>query len=588
MLIGKFLSKLKPPTLIIVLALITALRWVYIADGYDFGWEFETGYRVFSGQHYGIDFYTALGPLSYEIVGFVFKFFGAKWIYVYLISYSAWLLTLLGVYQLLKNISSDTTQLTLAMILVMPLSIPHLVALHNYNFLSYLLAIWSGVLFFKYLNSEKYLWLLLAGLLSALTLFTKQNIGIGVLLLIVSMLVLSPCLNPSLSIRKTFLGFIFFVGAFSAITGFLFYVYSKPVGFNELWRLMFKDAAEAKGNSLNIIKTAIPRMTFGTSEKHDFKWLLQHLAEFLFFLVAVTINLLLYKQLLFQKLNSEKKETGRFTNRALIGLCAVFIFVMSVPLMVPSAVFLVREKYYWFEQQYHLSQLVLVFFSWIVLIGEGFYLFWLFKKENWRDNYKKILLLIFSVGLGFFVCSSRFTYLFLTLALFAGYFFTSTLSLGLWSRKSIVLVALLLWVGIYFYYPTHALGPQVRLEGSQLGGLWFGENDRSFVELYTQKLKPYVNGKRTLWLSMGGPHSLSGSVPVRNISNLYFDQFNSRIEESLVKDWMVNPPEMIVRYWYALPGNSVWLKSELFESWIKKNYVQLTEIEGRKVLKYRF
>jgi len=43
---------------------LCGLRWGFIADGFDFGWDYETGYRVYLGGVYGKDFYTALGPTS--------------------------------------------------------------------------------------------------------------------------------------------------------------------------------------------------------------------------------------------------------------------------------------------------------------------------------------------------------------------------------------------------------------------------------------------------------------------------------------------------------------------------------------------
>jgi hypothetical protein len=75
---------------------------------------------------------------------------------------------------------------------------------------------------------------------------------------------------------------------------------------------------------------------------------------------------------------------------------------------------------------------------------------------------------------------------------------------------------------------------------------------------------------------------------VRNVSNLYFDQYNIRIEESLVKDWMAHPPEMIVQDWFVTPDTSVWLRGEIFKSWIRDNYFEVAEISGKKVLQYRF
>ncbi len=585
------MSRVNPLQLVSVVILLHALRWVCIANGHDFGWEFETGFRASLGGIYGRDYYTALGPLSYEIVGFLFKNLGAKWIYAYVITYVSWSLTMLGVYQLLRNVTTEPLYLAFALLIVTPLSIPHLVALHNYNFISYSFAVWSGVLFFRYLDSGHYRWLWLSGFLVALALFTKQNIGMGTLFLTLIMLVSTPFLTFTKTIQKTAISIFVFLAAFTILSGFLFYAYSRAIGSSELWRLMFTDAAQAKGNALNIIKTAIPRMTFGTSNDHNLIWVLQHVAESFFFIVALGISFLLFKDVMPQdKRKNEIRVPLKIQHQDLVWAVIISVSILFIPLFIPSTIFLYREKFYWFDQNYRLSPLILSFVTWIVLISGGFYVFSIFKmgSEYLKENYKKILLFLFSTGLGFFVCTSRFTYIFLTVALFGGYFFASTLSLGCWNRRALVILALLLWTGVYLFYPTHALAPLVRLDGQQLTGLWFGDTERSFVELYTKKLKPYVKGKRTLWLSMGGPHSLSEAIPVRNVSNLYFDQFNSRIEESLVKDWMANPPEMIIRYWYALPGDSVWLRSELFEIWLKKNYVQVAEIEGRKVLKYRF
>jgi hypothetical protein len=83
----------------------------------------------------------------------------------------------------------------------------------------------------------------------------------------------------------------------------------------------------------------------------------------------------------------------------------------------------------------------------------------------------------------------------------------------------------------------------------------------------------------------GGPHSLSGAIPVRNVSNLYFDQYNVRIEESLVKDWMAQPPEVIVVDWFAASEQSVWLRGNILKDWLGKNYVQVAKINNKRILR---
>lgn len=168
-----------PLRLAVALVILCAIRWVFIANGFDYGWDFETGYRVFQGGVYGKDFYTAVGPLSYQLIGTVFRFLGPHWVWIYLIYYICWLFSIFGAYLILGNISEREEDIAFAIMIVAPLSIPHLSALHVYNCLSYPLAVWCGVFGFSYLETGKYKTLMGAGLLAALSLFTKQNIGLG-------------------------------------------------------------------------------------------------------------------------------------------------------------------------------------------------------------------------------------------------------------------------------------------------------------------------------------------------------------------------------------------------------------------------
>ena len=136
-------------------------------------------------------------------------------------------------------------------------------------------------------------------------------------------------------------------------------------------------------------------------------------------------------------------------------------------------------------------------------------------------------------------------------------------------------------------YPTHSVSPMDTIPGYSVEGLFFSKSERDFVTFYTEKVKPWVKGKRTLWLVHGGPHSLSEAIPVRNVSNLYFDQYNTRIEESLVKDWMQHPPEMIVLDWFVTPDTSVWLRGDLFRNWLSSQYLEVTKVAGKNILKLK-
>ena len=98
--------KLEKPLFLAALAiLLCALRWVFIANGFDYGWDYETGYRVYQGGIYGKDFYTALGPLSYEVIGQVFRWFGPRWVLIYPLYYGCWILSWYGVFLLFKRLT---------------------------------------------------------------------------------------------------------------------------------------------------------------------------------------------------------------------------------------------------------------------------------------------------------------------------------------------------------------------------------------------------------------------------------------------------------------------------------------------------
>jgi len=566
---------------------LCGLRWGFIADGFDFGWDYETGYRVYLGGIYGKDFYTALGPLAYELIGAVFKGLGPRWIWVYPIYYGCWLLSLAGVYILLSSLTQKKEVLAVVLMFIAPLSIPHLSALHVYNTLGYCLVIWCSVFCFWFYQRKKYSFLLFSGVLAGLALFTKQNLGLGVLLVNSGLIFLNWLLKGKRKIKSLWLAWGCLLGSFCFVSFLLFQHFSKEIGTEELVRLMFTDAAQAKGNLFQMLKTALPRISFGHSEKRDRRWVLQHLAELSSYLIILFTNLICYKKWIF---NKNKSETIFSISLREVKLSfTVFFAILTLPLLFPEQVYSWRSRYFWFNEEFHVSELFLKFAFWMVLFN-----LFLCLGSNIKRNRRFVLenpfwILVFglSVGVNVLVCASRFSYFFLNTPLLLGFFMVTTLELGLWSRRSFYFIFSSLLLGVYFFYPTHALARLTTIRDFKTQGLLFSIPGKDFVEFYTRNVRPWVSGKRTLWLTHGGPHSLSGSIPVRNISNLYFDQYNTRIEESLVGDWFAHPPEMIVSDWFVTPDTSIWLKGKEFENWLNENYVQVGIVDQKKILKLR-
>lgn len=589
-LIKKETVAINPLIFPVIVVLLCVARWGLIANGFDYGWDFETGYRVYRGGVYGKDFYTAVGPLSYELIGLMFKIFGVRWVIIYFIYYLSWIISILGTYFLLRDISERRENLAFALMILIPLSIPHLSAMHVYNFLSYSLAVWIGVLVFSYLKKASSSKLIIAGILGALSVFAKQNIGLGVVLLSCSVMVLNIFFDKQKSLKKFLFGIGFLSFSFLLSLGFLSWFFSREIGFAELWRLMFTDAASAKGNFLNMLQTSLPRISIGTSDKHNLSWVIQHFFEMGCYVLIMALNLLWYRKFWMASGDAGNKENNAIQIKDLKLLLVVFIVILITPMLFPESVFYIREKFFWLNARFPISRLVMVFGFWLLLTNIGC-CFAVLKSKSpclFVQYKKNILLFIFAFGLTIICCVSKFSYLFLNFPILLGFFFISVLNIRLWSIVQLRWAAFGLLIGIYFFYPTHALGPLTRLDSPKLKGLFFAKAAIGDIEIYTKDLSPFVANKTTLWLTHGGPHSLSGAIPVRNISNIYFDQYNIRIEESLVKGWIANPPEMIVRDWMALAGNSNWLKSEQFESWIKNNYLQVAEISGKKYFSIDF
>lgn len=585
MLMAKFKS-LSSLHLALIAIMICALRWVFVANGYDYGWDYETGYRVYSGGIYGRDFYTALGPLSYGLIGLVFKVLGPKWFWVYPLYYSCWILTLLGVWVLFKNLTNQLEFLAIVLMGIAPLSIPHINALHFYNCLGYCLAIWSSSFCFIYFKKGQYRFLFLAGICAALALFTKQNLGLGVALLNLVLLFLDLVVSKKKPLKMFLVSLFAWSVPFFSLSAVMFYFFSREIGLSELFRLMFTDAAQAKGNLFTMLKVAIPRISFGHSEKRDSLWLIQHLAEAASYLVILSVNYFAVRRLLSagsQKVN-EKHSVADLKFVRLVFVA--FLFVLILPTMIPEPVYFIRAKYFWLNQKKQISPILLPFFFWLMIVNL-FCCAWVDLKRNQRFGEEQrtfFMLGILAIGMNVLVCASKFSYLFLNVPLLLSLVLLMNLKIGLWDRKQWLTLLVALWMGAYFFYPTHSLSRLTKLRGDNLDWLLFADSDRDFVEFYTEKVKPYVQNKRTLWLIHGGPHSLSGGIPVRNVSNLYFDQFSLRIEESLVKDWMAHPPEVVVMDWFVTPERSIWLRGKAFQDWLDENYVQVAKINNKRIL----
>ncbi len=574
----------------VIVVLLCVARWGLIANGFDYGWDFETGYRVYRGGIYGKDFYTAVGPLSYELIGFIFKVLSPSFIYLNFCYYACWTLSVLGCYLLVQKISTRPENTACAFIVTAPLSIPHMFPLHLYNFLSYTIAIWVFVFCFKFLETRKIKVLFLAGLLSGIAIFTKQNIGIGAIGLAILILIINSILDLSQSVKETIRDVLVLLLGLLTSSLIIVYFYSENIGVTEFIKLVFIDSAKAKGNALNMLKVALPRLTFGVAVLDPASWRLQHIKELSACIFVILINVFWFRGLLFTKKNSRALINFEVSNYDLALFVGFFILFMALTFIFPTYLFQLKTKIFWFRWYHPQIEVVTPILFWICGVFFAFWFLTLGKVKNISKEFFKyrVLLSVLAFGLHVWICAASFKYVLLNTSLLLSIVLIGGLNLKLGSRGQVYLLYIALLLGGYIGYPTNAFGPLQKLQGNSMHWMLGSKNVQLGWDEYQIGLRNYVDGKKTLFLIHGGPHSLSGAIPVRNISNIYFDQYNPRIEESLVKGWMVNPPEMIVRGFFVPAEGSQWLVSERFESWIKNNYLQVAEISEKRIFQYRF
>jgi hypothetical protein len=94
------------------------------------------------------------------------------------------------------------------------------------------------------------------------------------------------------------------------------------------------------------------------------------------------------------------------------------------------------------------------------------------------------------------------------------------------------------------------------------------------LEKLVNHVTPKIQGRRTLWFSIGGPHLAFGGEPVKSVALLHFDTYNVRSEAGLMEVWQRQPPDFVFMSYY-LPGPGSQLFSrEAMTAWLNENYTR--------------
>lgn len=190
------------------------------------------------------------------------------------------------------------------------------------------------------------------------------------------------------------------------------------------------------------------------------------------------------------------------------------------------------------------------------------------KSDRWLLGGVTFFLLLNVVGFG----ASRVSYLW-TVAPFSLCLYWKTLSILSpdYGDKLVRLGALGVVAVYLFVLPVSGMGPLRTLDRPYLRGLWMKDLLASQFEAEDQFYRPLVEGRRTLWLC-AGPNSLTDSLPVPSIANLYADQYARRSERHLRQIWSLNPPDLIVDCGFLADPRAEFLKPEILKPWIDQQY----------------
>ncbi len=498
----------------------------------DFGWDLGGAVRFANGELYARDFYTNVPPLSFWLLSGLVRVFGVNLLPISILVYLTWGVFLAGALRLALWFRSGSDGNLWCVLALATLSLPHLAPFHYYNTLSLALAVWS--LCFLLEGGFSHRSAFFAGTLAALAALAKQPVGfMGTALGLGYLLLESPRRSRQLG--------LYCAGAVT-ITGLLLGVWGQWGQLGEFARVFFLDSASAKLTSSQVWLVALPRVTWPEPTHSFIARLLQSSLSGLGLLLAYFV----------WRRGARETTSPPQPSFVVLPLLGFTLFCYATPDFMLN----VTEK-----GRNNLADSIFAVF-------DDFFIVFVFVSQCARfistRAKKEGLLLALLVGFHFALRVAHVDYGRLIIPLFAPVVFRSVAALPA--------VAVLSIATLLFRFPYGGFGPMAPLDFPGTRGLLLSRNVARAWQAQLDCVSKRVKGRRTLFLTAGGPHPLYGALSVPAVVNFHKDQYNARIESTLFASWRRNPPELIVQGPFSRAAQASLFDSPEFTSWVAGHY----------------
>lgn len=523
--------------------------------------DFEIANRLNLGQKYGSDIVTAIAPLSFYSVAIFLKALGNfEWV-VHFHVYFWWLLSLWLGWRLTLSFQPCEKLLSISMVLAAGISCPIYSYQASYSYMANTLVAMAALSAINFRSNKRLRWVILSGSLSALAVYTKQNVGI--LTLPIFLMVFG------LPFRLRLMGSWFLGFAVSCLLPLLWW--SKDANLSEITQMIFVDGGDSKGGALKILVRGLPRIIFGI--KHGIVSNIRLYESIATLLVIIVLGASIAKRRPTQKLTKfELKHIG-FVLLSLVASLATTYIVL--PEYNRTLEFL--SLFVGVSPGNLLVQIVTIFIF-VVLI-------WSLIKNVRNYNQDRFFLTAFCLLVLFSSNVSGPHYLLYSAPIVIPIFLVGSIA---FLNLNTALLTLLVSVVVFLMPLLNDIAPRfVRLSLIEdydfFRGMKVTSENEDSLKIRWLEIRPLVVEKKTLWLVTGGPSSAFGGIPVPSIPTLDRDQYSARVEPRIFEVWSNNPPERIV-FERILPAkNSTGFLFNSLESWVPANYYPIYQKRGLQV-----
>lgn len=517
--------------------------------------DFEAAYRFSVGQKFGSDVITGISPLSFYSLALFLKVFGSyEWV-VHLHIYFWWAIALWIGLQLAQRISNNSEFIACTIVLAAGISCPVYTYQNSYSYMSVALVGMAVMAFDKFLFTQKYRWIIISGILSGITILTKQNVGILTL----------PAFIIFLLISFQFKALIIWGVSLAVSIFFPIALWSREFSVNEIISLIFLDAGKAKGGLL-LLARGIPRLVF------PFKHGLAGNARVLEILCSFALGLIVVAWLFFRKPNrTQPHRLSSYLKMLWFIICGSLLFTL-IPIPGFRKTFQAIGEAIGTPPGYLMLQtMVLVLFTALV---------WVLFKIKSVGTKREMFFTVFSLSLIFSVNTALPSYLSYSAPIVIPIVIVILDSVLSLNYRAFVVVAS--WV-LFLNPIIDPFSPKFEKlipisPPTFYRGLYSTVDHQKFLNENWSQIYPRVNQRTTLWLVNGGPNLAMGGIPVPTIVTLFRDLYSTRVEARVFENWNRQLPDRIVYGKLGVADDAKLLHPKHLEDWIARNYYLITRV----------